>query len=294
MKEIRLKSPAKINLGLRVLRKRKDGYHEIETVLQMIKLFDEISIREKGGDIKVFCDDKTLNGRANLAYKAAELIKKKSRENREVEIFIRKNIPVGAGLGGGSSNAASVLLGLNRLWRLGYGKDQLMEMAGLLGSDVPFFINGPTAFARGRGEILTPLKKTEKMFLVLIVPSLPISTEWAYKNLNLKLTKNHRDSNLNNLGLSRITADTIKDCLINDFEEVVKKRLPEIGEIKERLLALGSKGCSMSGSGSSVYGIFKEKEKALFASKKLRAEGDWKIILTETITDKKELDGEDS
>lgn len=168
MKEIEIKSPAKINLGLRILRKRKDGYHEIETILQMIRLYDDILIKESEKKINVFCDDEDLKGKMNLAYTAAEIMKEKSGRKSGVDIFIKKNIPVGSGLGGGSSNAASVILGINRLWKLDYNKDKLMEVAKLLGSDVPFFINGPVAIARGRGEILDSLKKVEKMYLVLV------------------------------------------------------------------------------------------------------------------------------
>jgi len=286
MKEIEIKSPAKINLGLRVLRKRKDGYHEIETILQMISLYDDILIRESDKEIKVFCDDETLKGRRNLAYTAAKVIKEKSKRKSGVDIFIKKNIPVGSGLGGGSSNAASVILGLNRLWELDYSKERLMEIAKFLGSDVPFFINGPVAIARGRGEIINPIKKVEKMHLILVIPPQPISTEWAYKNLNLKLTSIPSGSTLYRLNLSKI--NNIQDYLHNDLEEVVKERLPDISEIKKKLISLGSKGVAMSGSGSSVYGIFEEYDMCLKAYEIMKKER-WRIIFTETLTDAREF-----
>jgi 4-diphosphocytidyl-2-C-methyl-D-erythritol kinase len=287
MEEMKIKSPAKINLGLRILGKRKDGFHEIETVMQMIDLCDDIVISKKDKGITVFCNDSSLCGEKNLAYRAAEMIKEKSRRIDGVDITIKKNIPVGAGLGGGSSNAASVLLGLNKIWELGYSQEELMEMAGVLGSDVPFFIDGPAAIAKGRGEILHSLEKPEKMYLLLVIPPVAISTKWAYKNINLKLTNRGNEGNLNQFNLSKIKTD-IQRFLLNDLEEVVTKRLPEISEIKEKLISLGSTGASMSGSGSSVYGIFLKRDCCLKAYETMKKER-WKVTVTETITDLGEI-----
>jgi len=169
---------------------------------------------------------------------------------------------------------------------LDYSKERLMEIAKFLGSDVPFFINGPVAIARGRGEILSPIKKVEKMHLILVIPPKPISTEWAYKNLNLKLTNIPSGSNLYRLNLSKI--NNIQDYLHNDLEEVVKERLPDISEIKKKLISLGSKGVAMSGSGSSVYGIFEEYDRCLKAYEIMKKER-WRIIFTETLTDVREF-----
>ena len=202
MEEIILKSPAKINLGLRVLGKRDDGYHEIETIMQMIELSDTIVIKKRDRGIRVSCSDRKLCGKSNLAYAAALMIKKEGGVRAGADIRVEKKIPVGSGLGGGSSNAAFVLSALNKLWELGYQRERLMEMAGCLGSDVPFFLDGPLALAKGRGEILIPLGNPGKFYIVLVIPSLSISTEWAYKNLNLKLTNCSKESNKRHTTLS--------------------------------------------------------------------------------------------
>ena len=182
MNTISLTSCAKVNLGLRILSKRTDGFHDIETILQAIDLCDRIEIAGcPEPAIEVRCDHPEVpSGPENLAHQAARLMQKELSAKGGCRIIIRKKIPPAAGLGGGSSNAAAVLIGLNRLWKMPLSDHKLARMAARLGSDVPFFLQGGTVLARGRGEVLTPLKMQADFHLVVVKPDLSISTAWAY------------------------------------------------------------------------------------------------------------------
>ncbi|MBI3398603.1 MAG: 4-(cytidine 5'-diphospho)-2-C-methyl-D-erythritol kinase [Deltaproteobacteria bacterium] len=258
-------SPAKVNLFLRVLRKRDDGYHDIVSLMQHISLYDEIVLDVgEGNGIFMECDEKNIPlDNTNLAFRAAEAFLDRTGLKRRVCIKMKKRIPVGAGLGGGSSNAASVLMGLNEITASGLSGDELMKIGAGLGSDVPFFILRGSAIASGRGERLEGIK-IHRFWYVLINPGFQVSTAWAYKNLNL--TKNIEDINITiSKVLPLFSADGLRDShalkgfLINDLEDVTIKRYPEINGLKNALTDRGAFAALMSGSGPTVFGIFDEE-----------------------------------
>ncbi|MEK6600095.1 MAG: 4-(cytidine 5'-diphospho)-2-C-methyl-D-erythritol kinase [Deltaproteobacteria bacterium] len=260
----RVLSPAKINLFLKVLRKRDDGYHDIVSVMQPISLYDEILMEmENGSGIIVSCDNANVPcDRTNLAYRAAAEFFRTTGINRRLSITIKKNIPVAAGLGGGSSNAAAVLRALNEITSQNISTGSLIEIGAGIGSDVPLFIVGKSCIARGRGESLEPIE-LPKFWYILINPGFPVSTQWAYQNLNL--TKSNEDINIAILKVSLedpVGIQQWQGLLANDLEEVTIGKYPEIKEIKDALSAVGATGALMSGSGPTVFGIFPDKDKA--------------------------------
>ncbi|MFV1951120.1 MAG: 4-(cytidine 5'-diphospho)-2-C-methyl-D-erythritol kinase [Nitrospinota bacterium] len=289
MKEIKIKSHAKINLGMKVYKKREDGFHEVETILQMVDLYDTVTLRRIEAGIVVSCNNGSVpEDENNLAYRAAELIQGHTKVKKGVLIKIDKHIPVSAGLGGGSSNAAVTLLALNRLWDLGLKKDELIDLAKLLGSDVPFFIFGTRAIGRGRGEELEPLSPGKRVPAVLVNPNLSLSTSLVYKNLNLRLT--NKDNNINLL-MSLLNKGEIKKIgryIFNDLESPAIKSFPVIKDIKDKLWSLGAAGSMMSGSGPTVFGLFTDYNIAKEACHRLK-EGEWTVFLTETIVDLQEI-----
>ncbi|HYJ45853.1 MAG TPA: 4-(cytidine 5'-diphospho)-2-C-methyl-D-erythritol kinase [Pyrinomonadaceae bacterium] len=259
---MKLRAPAKVNLSLRVVGKRRDGYHLIDTIMVPVSLYDEIEIKraKPGAKLTVTCDDpKIPSGKNNLAYKAAALILGKAAEQRPVAIHIRKRIPAGAGLGGGSSDAAAVLIGVNRLLRLGKSRRELMKLAVKIGADVPFFILGRPARARGIGERLKALKRGPSLWLVIAYPGFPISTGWAYHSLDFKLTKNPGKTSLNR-HVWPLRGHALE--LVNDLEKPVLRRYSKVARLKRRLAEAGAAGTLMSGSGSSVFGLFSSGDKA--------------------------------
>lgn len=278
-------SPAKVNLVLRVLKKRDDGYHDIFTVMQPIDLYDEVSIEVSPGSlITVDCAHPGVpSDSSNLAYKAAELMLKAAGLKRRINITIRKNIPVAAGLGGGSSDAATVLTGLNTLLKAGLGVERLMETGSLLGSDVPFFIlNGP-AIAEGRGEILRRIEIPAYDY-VLINPGFKVSTSWTYSNLDL--TKRHEDNILSYSDGFFGDIERLKDRLVNDLEEVTSRKFPEIERLKNALKDHGALGALMSGSGPTVFGVFRSEAMAREAFGTLRSKLDarYSVFLAKGLT----------
>lgn len=261
-------SPAKVNLFLRVLRKRADGYHDIISLMQPISLYDEISldIRE-GGGISVECDNISIPvDRTNLAFKAAEAFFKTTGINNKAIIKIKKRIPVAAGLGGGSSNAATVLMALNELTSLNLSANDLAKIGLAIGSDVPFFLVGKSCIAKGRGEILEPVE-LPMFWYILINPGFPVSTQWVYRNLNL--TKNIENININISKVSENLA-TIQRLLTNDLETVTIRKHYEIQELKDALLALDATGALMSGSGPTVFGVFLDEGRAKKAFEQIK------------------------
>lgn len=261
MNKITLKSPAKINLALKIKEKRKDGYHEIETIMQTIDLSDKITIKKKNKGITVKTNIEALNNKENIAYKAL-LEMKKYIGNDGVEIYIEKNIPIGSGLGGGSSNAATVIKGINKLFNLSLDNDTLYEIAEKLGSDVPFFILGGTSFVTGRGDIIKKLPDLDEFYVVIVNPNFKISAAWAYTEYD-KLNKKSNNSLKHLINLIKNKKDiTWQEGWENDFEEVIFKNYPELLIIKEKLKELGALFVLLSGSGPSIYGIFKNKKQA--------------------------------
>ncbi|MEW6556336.1 MAG: 4-(cytidine 5'-diphospho)-2-C-methyl-D-erythritol kinase [Elusimicrobiota bacterium] len=276
---MKLKANAKINLFLEVLNKRKDGYHNIRTVFQEISLADDIFITEKretdakqhakqtrnNNMIKICCDNPEIpTDKKNLVYKAAMLLKKQFNIKKGVEIKIKKRIPVGAGLGGGSSDAAAVLKGLNRLWELNLTKTQFIKIAKQIGADVPFFVLGGRCFGEGIGDKLTPLKIKKKEWYVMVKPQFDISTKSAYS----LLTKSQKISKINKLG--------------NRLEDVIIRHYPEIKKIKEKLIKYGAEFSLMSGSGSGVFGIVRNKKEGNEIKNQLKKDG-YTVWLVHTV-----------
>ena len=287
--KLKFKTPAKVNLGLHVHGKREDGFHELETIFQMVSLFDDVELELLSSGIKLECDTPGIpTDDTNLVCKAALLLRKSYQvEGKGVSIRLKKKIPFGAGLGGGSGNAAGVLMGLNRLWDLNIEREKLFTLAAELGSDVPFFLTSPCALGKGRGERLKVLEPCSKFQVLLVFPGFPIATSWVYQNLRLKLTK--RPNNISilrkNLSLSDITS--LGSQLYNDLESVVIQKFPEVKVVKDELWAWGALGVLLSGSGSTVFGIFDDPEKAQVACASLN--GDWERVVTETIESFTEL-----
>ena len=281
--KLKFKTPAKVNLGLHVHGKREDGFHELETIFQMVSLFDDVELELLSSGIKLECDTPGIpTDDTNLVCKAALLLRKSYQvEGKGVSIRLKKKIPFGAGLGGGSGNAAGVLMGLNRLWDLNIEREKLFTLAAELGSDVPFFLTSPCALGKGRGERLKVLEPCSKFQVLLVFPGFPIATSWVYQNLRLKLTK--RPNNISilrkNLSLSDITS--LGSQLYNDLESVVIQKFPEVKVVKDELWTWGALGVLLSGSGSTVFGIFDDPEKAQVACASLN--GDWERVVTETI-----------
>lgn len=270
---------------MRVLKKRDDGYHDIFTVMQPIDLYDEVSIEVSSGSaITVDCAHPGVpSDSSNLAYRAAELMLKAAGLKRRINITIRKNIPVAAGLGGGSSDAATVLTGLNTLLKAGLGVQSLMETGSLLGSDVPFFIlNGP-AIAEGRGEILRRIEIPAYDY-VLINPGFKVPTSWTYSNLDL--TKRHEDNILTYSDGFFGDIERLKDRLVNDLEEVTSRKFPEIERLKNALKDHGALGALMSGSGPTVFGVFRSEAMAREAFGTLRSKLDarYSVFLAKGLT----------
>ncbi|MGH7886515.1 MAG: 4-(cytidine 5'-diphospho)-2-C-methyl-D-erythritol kinase [Candidatus Binatia bacterium] len=288
---MKIRAPAKINLSLRVVGRRADGYHLLDTIMVPVSLYDDVKIRTlrgvadkktNGGPlVKVRCDHPLVpDGKRNLVYRAARLILAKAKSRHAIEIFIRKRIPVGAGLGGGSTDAAATLVGLNRLLKLGFSAKQLEHLGLTLGADVPFFIRGRPARARGIGERLRPLGPIARRWLVILYPGFPVSTAWVYRNLLAKLTK----PSVNTSIASLLTGDgNLAATLVNDLESVTLGRYPKIGLLKRKLLAAGATGSLMSGSGSSVFGVFDSKRKAEEAFRGLRQEEESQAFLVHVL-----------
>lgn len=279
---VRVLSYAKLNLYLEILDKRPDGYHNLETIFERISLADEITIRKApGNSIKIETDSPGIpKGPGNLAYQAARLLKESLGIPAGLVIKIKKRIPVGAGLGGGSSNAAAVLLGLNCLWGLGLNSEELKEYASRLGSDVAFFVyDYPLAIGRGRGERLAPwngLKR--KLWHVIAVPRLNVSTALIYRDLDGLCRKPGKKTAFGlNSSLPRV-----KDILFNRLEEATFNRYPQVGRLKRDLEALGLNGVLMSGSGSAVFGITESRKGGLRIAKILKRSRNLKVFVAET------------
>lgn len=264
-----LSAPAKINLFLRVLKKRDDGYHDILTLMQPVTLYDDITLSVKSGEgIEVSCGNADIpTDKSNLAYRAAELFLKATGTGKKVEIQITKNIPVAAGLGGGSSDAAAVLKGLNSVSSAGLSVRQLMEIGSEIGSDVPFFLLGGPALAAGRGTELTRVELPGYQY-ILINPGFKVSTAWAYNNLDL--TKRRQNNTLSYSKESFRDIEALSGYLANDLEAVTLREHPEILSLKSALIERGAAGALMSGSGPTVFGIFRARIEAASAFDALR------------------------
>ena len=247
--------PAKVNLFLKVGATRPDGYHELVSLMQPVSLYDRIRLSlDRGDSIEVRCTGAELPaGSGNLAYRAAELFFEATGIRAALSIDIDKAIPLGAGLGGGSSDAAGVLKGLNELFSSPLSMDRLVELAAKCGSDVPFFLAGGAAIVRGRGERVEKFELPE-YYYILVNPGFQVSTEEVYRIFDL--TEGSKSINLNSLQVSIRSPEEILKYLANDLERAVLERYPEVGYLKEVLLESGADGAVMSGSGPTVFGLF--------------------------------------
>jgi 4-diphosphocytidyl-2-C-methyl-D-erythritol kinase len=251
-------APAKVNFGLRILGKRPDGYHAIQTILQMLNLCDWLTFRANdAGAIRLTCRPSTLpTDDGNLVVRAAKLLQQTCQVQQGVEILLDKRIPIAAGLGGGSSDAATTLLVLNRMWQLHHPQATLHHFATQLGSDVPFFLDGPTALACGRGEVLSPRSPPPPLTGVLVNPGFGVSAGWAYGQFNgqSSATALTIPSILQALGNGDLTS--LADVMVNDLQPGVAMAYPVIRQAQEALHLVGALVTFMSGSGPTVGGIF--------------------------------------
>ena len=272
---IDVRSYAKINLALDVLFKRGDGYHELRTIYQTISLHDLIRITKASGSIEIDCDDPRVPcDETNLAHKAASELRELAGKKLSARIEIKKRIPVAAGLGGGSSNAAAVLLGLCRLWEFQPEDRELVRIAARLGSDVPFFLIGGTALGVGRGEEVYSIEQAECEHLLLANQGVAVSTADAYGRVS-RLTSQRSAAMM---PFAFFAAKGIREpslAVANDLEEVVMAEHPEIAEVKQKLLSLGARPALMSGSGATVFGVFENMELSRRAQSEMRAAGYW-------------------
>jgi 4-diphosphocytidyl-2-C-methyl-D-erythritol kinase len=274
---IRVLAPAKVNLTLRVLRKRVDGYHDIESLVQKISIYDRVTIAEADEPgIHLACTDPSLPvGPDNLAFRAAQLILRKyGRQDKGVSIHLEKAIPHGAGLGGGSSDAAAVLMGINSLLKLSGTRGDLVEIGLDIGSDVPLFLFPSPALITGRGERVEPSHILINAVYVIVFPGFGVSTNWAYSNFRLtKEPDKYTISGLYRTAGGALPPELWQDLLVNDLEETVKTSHPEIGRCQEGLLRAGACASLMSGSGSAVFGLFQDRTLAEKAALRLKEDG---------------------
>lgn len=265
MNSLFLRSPAKLNLYLKVVCKRPDGFHELKTIFERIDLADDIRLfREASGKIRITCDHPQVpKGPKNLVYKVAQLLRQDFGVKEGVKIDITKRIPVAAGLAGGSSNAATVLSGLNKLWKLGLDKDGLVDYARKVGSDVAFFLHDCSwALGTGRGDVIRPLEIPHKLWHVLVVPKVKMLTPKVYGAMNLKLTKFGDDVNILTRYLAKNDVAGVGSLLFNDLEQPISQLKPNLLKIKEKLSSFDVAGVAFSGSGPSVFAVVESKKKA--------------------------------
>lgn len=272
MNKIYQKAYAKVNIGLDVLRRRTDGYHEVRMIMQTVDIFDELIIekREQAG-IELQTDNSKLplDGN-NLVCKAAELLFRERNITEGVKVTLTKRIPIAAGMAGGSSDAAAAMRGLNELFEMGYSISQLQQLGVTLGADIPYCIAGGTMLSEGIGEILTPLPAPPACHLVVAKPDIDVSTGFVYGNLHADSLDYHPDIDGMIEALKNGSMKGIADRLGNVLETVTVKEYPVIDRIKETLRAEGAENALMSGSGPTVFGIFGQKETAEAAAAEVR------------------------
>ncbi|HJB86738.1 MAG TPA: 4-(cytidine 5'-diphospho)-2-C-methyl-D-erythritol kinase [Candidatus Dorea faecigallinarum] len=275
MDKMELKALGKINLGLDVLGKRPDGYHDVRMVMQTIYLYDQITItkrKESGIGLSTNLFYLPVNEN-NLAYRAAKLLMDEFEIRSGVDIFLEKHIPVAAGMAGGSSNAAAVLYGINRMFDLGLSMEELMKRGVSLGADVPYCIMRGTVLAEGIGEILTPLPPMPRCQIVVAKPPVSVSTKMVYEKIDSRRIVEHPDIDGIIEGLKEGDLTKIASRMGNVLEQVTVEEYPVIDKIKKLMNEGGAKGAMMSGSGPTVFGIFTEKSLAKKAALKIREAG---------------------
>jgi len=289
--EFTLPSYAKINLSLRVLGKRDDGFHELCTVFQTVSLHDDISfarqtLSQAAPEVVLTCSDETIpTDGGNLIIRAADAVRKRYQINQGAEIHLEKRIPSPGGLGGGSSNAAVALIGLAKLWDIPVTTDELGMIAADLGSDVSFFLHGGTASGTGRGERIESVDDFPAKFLAIVTPDIDIRTRPVFEALNSpNLTMPTPESILNVCRFDVNSVDFLHSAMKNDLESVVFTAFPEIERVKQTLLELGAVHAGMSGSGASVFAIFDKEETRQTTLKALEIEPSWRKFAVAAIS----------
>lgn len=264
MDKLELKAYGKINLGLDVIRKRPDGYHDLDMVMQMVDVYDDVILTQiEGTEIVVRTDTAVLsNGTDNLAYMAARMLMDEFGITQGLEITIRKRIPIAGGMAGGSSDCAATLTGVNQMFDLGLGKEELMERGVRLGADVPYCILGGTAIARGIGEILTPLPTPPKCHVIIAKPPVSVSTAFVYGNIKPDKIEKRPDIEAMVSAIKAQNLYKLAESLYNVMEDITVPKYPIIQEIKTVMLENGALNSIMSGSGPTVFGLYDDIEKA--------------------------------
>ncbi len=273
MDSLNYKARAKINLGLDVCRRLENGYHEVKMIMQTIDLYDELVLRKRQEpDIVLLINSVDNLGKPedNLIYKAVKCMRERYHIEQGIEVSLKKNIPVAAGMAGGSTDAAGVMLAINEMFALGSSREELMELALPLGADIPFCIMGGTALAEGIGEKLTPLPKPPHADIVVVKPPIMVSTKKVYQSLDLGKMETHPDID----GMVKALADGdlkgITQRMENVMETVTEKEFPIITDIKKMLTGNGALGAMMSGSGPSIFGVFQDTATAADAAEYVR------------------------
>lgn len=261
MNTLQIRAPAKLNLRLKVTGRRPDGYHELVSIMIPVDLFDLLELTlGQGRGIRLTCEGgRVPTDESNLAFRAARSFFSKTGVKEQVSIKLIKNIPVAAGMGGGSSDAAAILMALNELWSKPLSSSEIQDLAVGLGADVPFFLEGKPCLARGIGEILEPLESWPKWWFVIVRPPIEVSTSWVYENLKLELTMGEYNYIKKLLSHGPIP---IPQILENDLERVTSATFPIVETIKKGLIQTGALGALMTGSGPSVFGVFPNPEAA--------------------------------
>lgn len=270
--KLELQAYGKINLGLDVLRKREDGYHEVKMIMQTVKLHDTLFFESVEEDVIILstnADGLPVN-EDNLIYRACQILKTEYKITDGIRIFLDKQLPVAAGMAGGSADAAAALIGMNRIFDIGLSKDKLMEYGVKLGADVPYCIMQGTALSEGIGEKLTAVSPMPECVLLLAKPPIDVSTKMVYENLHANELSRHPDIDGIIEALSHQDLQGITDRMENVLETVTVTRYPVISEIKNCMTEMGAMQSLMSGSGPTVFGIFTEKETAEKAAEEIR------------------------
>lgn len=264
MDKLQLKAYGKINLALDVLRKREDGYHDLDMIMQMVDVYDDIIIEKNNNkDIVVKTDKAVLsNGKDNLAYMAAKTLMDEFGISQGVVITINKRTPIAGGMAGGSSDCATTMIGINQMFNLGLDKKALMERGVKLGADVPYCILGGTAIARGIGEVLTPLKTPPQCHVIIAKPPVSVSTAFVYGHIRPNQIKKHPDVEKMVEAINNQDLKMLASLLSNVMEEVTIPEYPIIQDIKEVMLENGALNSIMSGSGPTAFGLYDDKESA--------------------------------
>ena len=274
MEQIRKNAYAKINLGLDVLRKRADGYHEVKMIMQTVDIYDTLTFtkREESGILLKTDKEELSAGTDNLIYKAAACLMKEADITQGVEITLQKRIPIAAGMAGGSTDAAATLTGLNELFSLDYSLEELQKLGVTLGADIPYCLMGGCALSEGIGEILTKLPSPPQCNLVIAKPDINVSTKFVYENLHAESLIFHPDIDGMTEAVRMGSLEGITDRLGNVLETVTVREYPVIDKIKSLMKNTGAENALMSGSGPTVFGIFTEKKDAESAAEQIKAE----------------------